>query len=109
MFPLEKYKYFTNGLDLVIAEQTFAGKKYRGVARCNPEDVFDYETGKKIAALTCNLKICEARKKYADIKLKNAKMNTDFFMNEEFKAKGYSSIAESELTEALRLLHQMNS
>ena len=47
MFPREKYKYFTNNKDLVIAEQTYAGKKYRGKAHLGHGDEFDLEKGKK--------------------------------------------------------------
>lgn len=69
MFPIERYKYFTNNKNKVIAEQTFAGKKYRGVAILNNADKFDYETGKTIAAAKCDEKICRARYLYAKKKL----------------------------------------
>ena len=59
-FPLEKYKYYING-NKVIAVSTYAGRHVRGVAICNPNDEFDLETGKKLAALRCNQKVAEKR------------------------------------------------
>ena len=78
MFPLEKYKYFTNNKNIVIAEQTFAGKKYRGKAVCKNEDEFNFELGKQLAAAKCDLKICSARRKLAETRLKYA--NADLKM-----------------------------
>ena len=50
----------------VVAMSTFAGKTVVGVARCAPADVFDIETGKKIAAARCSVKIAEKRMKRAE-------------------------------------------
>ena len=61
MFPIEKYKFFTNNKDLVIAEQTYAGKKYRGKAVLGDGDEFDYESGQRLAAARCDEKICRQR------------------------------------------------
>ncbi len=56
----------------VVAMSTFAGKVITGVARCAPEDDFDVEVGKKIAAARCSVKIAEKRMKRAEICLKIA-------------------------------------
>ena len=61
MFPYEKYKYFTNNKDLVVAEQTYAGKKYRGKAVLGKGDTFDLEIGKQLAAARCDFTICSKR------------------------------------------------
>ena len=61
MFPYEKYRYFTNNTDLVVAEQTFAGKKYRGSAKLGESDSFNLEDGKNLAAARCDVKICHQR------------------------------------------------
>ena len=45
----------------VVAMSTFAGKAVSGVARCAPEDTFDIETGKKLAAARCAVKIAKKR------------------------------------------------
>ena len=66
-FPYDKYKYFVNG-NKIIAISTYAGKTVRGVATCHPEDNFDMETGKQLAAMRCDLKVREKRWKAANRK-----------------------------------------
>ena len=61
-YPLEKYRYYFNG-NRVIAVSTYGGKTVRGVAICHPEDSFNVELGKRLAAARCNEKI--AIKRYA--------------------------------------------
>ena len=60
MFPLEKYTYIVRG-NTIKALQTYAGRVYAGVAKCAPQDTFDFEKGKRLAAARCNLKIAKAR------------------------------------------------
>lgn len=60
MYPIEKYKFYTNG-SRVIAVSTYAGKTVRGVAVCHAGDKFSLETGKKLAALRCAEKIARKR------------------------------------------------
>lgn len=55
-----KYKFYYNGNE-VIAVSTFAGKTIKAKVKCNPEDVFDVEKGKQLAAARCNLKIAKKR------------------------------------------------
>ena len=50
----------------IVAMSTFAGKTVTGVAHCAPEDEFDIDTGKKIAAARCSVKIAEKRVKRAE-------------------------------------------
>lgn len=59
-FPLEKYRYYFAG-NKVIACSTYSGKTVRGVSICHPEDKFDVEIGKRLAAARCNEKIAEKR------------------------------------------------
>lgn len=60
-FPLEKYRYSSyklpDGKTKVIAESSYHGNRVRGYAICSPEDNFDLELGKKLAAMRCNEKI----------------------------------------------------
>ena len=65
-FPIEKYHfYIATKIDgtpyKVIATSTYCGRTIRGVAKCNPEDGFDMEKGKALAAARCNLKVAEKR------------------------------------------------
>jgi hypothetical protein len=75
-YSLDKYKfYFATKADgtpyQVVAVSTYAGRKVKGVAKCDPRDEFSIENGRKLAAARCNLKVAEKRakraeKKYAD-------------------------------------------
>ena len=52
-----KYRYYTNGENVVVAVASYAGRTIRGVAKCSDQDEFDLETGKKLAAARCAMKI----------------------------------------------------
>ena len=72
-YSLDKYKFFiakkTDGTPYqVVAVSTYAGRKVRGVAKCDPRDKFSIENGKKLAAARCNVKIAEKRFKRAEKK-----------------------------------------
>ena len=58
------YTYEVDG-NRVIAKSTFAKKEVKGVAICAPEDEFDLEYGKKLAAARCNLEVALKREKAA--------------------------------------------
>ena len=72
-FPLSKYRYYENG-NRVIAVSTYGGKTVRGVAICHPEDNFDLEIGKRIAAARCNEKVARKRLERASQKSTEAIM-----------------------------------
>ena len=59
-FPLSKYRFYQNG-NRIIAVSTYGGKTVRGVAICHPDDNFDLEIGKRIAAARCNEKVARKR------------------------------------------------
>lgn len=54
------YKYIVTK-NMVIAISTYAGRTVRGVAKCHPNDTFDEEFGKRLAAARCNEKIAIKR------------------------------------------------
>ena len=54
------YKYIETS-NKVIALSTYAGKTVRGIAKCHPNDTFDVEFGRKLAAARCNAKIAAKR------------------------------------------------
>ena len=57
-----QYKYHVDEeKGVVVALSTFAKRPVRGVARCDPKDTFDVETGKKLAGARCNVKVAEKR------------------------------------------------
>ena len=55
------YKYVVIPCEKVIAISTYAGRTVKGVAKCHPNDTFDVEFGKKLAAARCNEKIAYKR------------------------------------------------
>lgn len=62
-----KYRYYTNGKNVVVAVASYAGRTVRGVAKCSDQDEFNLETGKKLAAARCAMKIARERVKYTKI------------------------------------------
>ena len=72
MYPIEKYKFFNtttrNGSTKIIAVTTYAGKTVRGVAICHPEDKFDEQKGKEIAAARCAVRVAKKREAQAEKK-----------------------------------------
>lgn len=68
IFDTDKFKYIDHtlkdsGVREIIALAKYNGKTFRGYARCHPEDTFDFEIGKEIAARRCDLAIRRARLK----------------------------------------------
>lgn len=66
------YKYVVIPGEKVIAISTYAGRTVKGVAKCHPNDIFDIEFGKKLAAARCNEKISYKRLTRAVNKFKQA-------------------------------------
>lgn len=62
-----KYRYYTNGENVVVAVASYKGRTIRGVAKCSEQDEFDLETGKKLAAVRCAMKIAKERVKYTRV------------------------------------------
>lgn len=71
-YPLEKYHYYTyrraDGAMVVKAVSTYAGQNIFGKAVCHPNDKFDLEKGKELAAARCNKKVAEKRLRRAQKK-----------------------------------------
>ncbi len=113
-FPLEKYRYYTDG-NRVIAVSTYAGKTVRGVAVCHPDDTFDLELGKRIAAAKCNEKVAEKRLHraadkaiQAGIDVAIAKQHQDemsAYYNDAFSAYNEASLAYNQLINEIKAKH----
>ena len=75
-YPLEKYHYYTyrraDGAMVVKAVSTYAGVNIFGKAVCHPNDKFDLEKGKELAAARCNEKVAEKRLRRAQKKRNEA-------------------------------------
>ena len=84
----------------VIAYSTYAGQGVRGIAKCAPDDKFDIEFGKKLAAARCNVKVARKRLKRA---LERRDMAWEEFAQIEerlLKEEDYVDDANVALTEA---------
>lgn len=57
------YKFYF-GKKEVVCVSHFAGKEYKGRAKCSPLDTFDIEYGKRLAQARCDVKIAVARIKH---------------------------------------------
>ena len=69
---MNKYRFY-NSENKVIAVSTYAGKTVRGIAKCDPVDVFSIEDGKELAAARLDEKIAEKRFKRASRKFEEAR------------------------------------
>lgn len=76
------FSFYTNNKNLVVAETVSNGKQYKGVARCAPDDDFELEFGKKLAAARCELKIHKDRAK-EHLTEANARQETARFFRRE--------------------------
>lgn len=106
MYPIEKYKFYTNG-SRVIAVSTYAGKTVRGVAVCHTGDEFSLEKGKKLAALRCAEKIAKKRVARANRKAYEAYCaytDADVYFN---KMIDYRNDAYDELDEVIAAKNDM--
>ena len=87
-----EYKYkIDKEHKVVVALSSFAGKAVSGVARCAPEDAFNIEAGKKLAAARCNLKIAEKRMKYAEECSLAAASEAEYWANYQAKMESYEA------------------
>lgn len=68
----KRYKYVRDGGNTVIAISTYAGKTVKGIAKCNPNDNFSYDYGRKLAKARCDAKISKKRYDNANNKFKAA-------------------------------------
>ena len=106
MYPIEKYKFFTTG-NKVIAVSTYAGKTVRGVALCHPDDEFDLEFGKKLAAARCNAKIAKKRYMRSSKKFYEAYDEFEAARNKAIDMQNYNNDAWREFCEAQDYLYNL--
>lgn len=97
-----KYRCFTNGKGqrVVIAMSTYEGKVVRGIAKCDPDDEYVENDGKKLAAARCNEKIARKRKARATRLLKFSKEQLAEAQRYVEKMTHYYEDACAEATEA---------
>lgn len=102
------YKYIETP-NKVIALSTYAGKTVRGVAKCHPNDTFDVEFGRKLAAARCNAKIAAKRHNRASVQYDNAHDELMKATDNFGKSCDYFEDAVEQLKEAIAYLDEVRS
>ena len=101
------YKYVVIPGEKVIAISTYAGRTVKGVAKCHPNDEFDVEFGKKLAAARCNEKISHKRLIRALNKYREA-VDESITVNEKLsRMRDYALDASEAHDEAQRVLMEL--
>ena len=103
----DKYHlYYHEENQTIVCTTLYKGQMVRGVAKCNPDDEFDAELGKKLAYLRC-------KKKFARKKLKHAlRVERDAIIFEARakynldKACDFASDSEDQLLNAINELNE---
>lgn len=105
-YGLDKYKFYVSG-NKVVAVSSYAGRTVRGVAKCDPRDTFDLETGKKLAAARCAHKIAEKRKARATIEYRKAAAAADEAVNRFNEMKQYFMDSVDQLDETIEEIKKL--
>lgn len=105
-YPIDKYKFYTAG-NKIIAVSTYAGRQVRGVAICHPDDNFNLDTGKKIAAARCNYKIAAKRYTRATQKFSEAMEQLSKAQQHVDDMKAYMNDSYMAMNEAAQAHDQM--
>lgn len=74
------YRVFTNNTNLVKVGCSYAGKMYYGIAKCAPEDTFDYDFGYRLAKARCDYAICTVKMKCSQEKLDMYRYYAEMFL-----------------------------
>ena len=104
-FPISKYKASVKD-NKVYVESTYAGKKVEAHASCAPSDNFDFDTGLKLAALRCNVKVARKRMLRAQAKAKEAQETMMIVLHDFRDALKYQVDTSKEYSEALKELSE---
>lgn len=108
-FKNPTFEFHTDGHSKVIAVSSFAGQTVRGVAKCAPNDEFDLEYGKRLAAARCVAKIASKRVKRAEGKVNAAFDAVNSAIAHLYDMLGYSASAEANMTSAMAELTKVSS
>ena len=112
-YSLDKYKFYQfknqNGGTTISAVSTYAGRTVKGYAKCRPEDNFDVEKGKELAAARCNLKVAEKRLNNASNKYMKASRAADEAIRYFEKMKQYYIDSVDQVDEAAAELRELIS
>lgn len=93
--------YLDKNTKTVICTTTYKNESIRGVAKCNPEDVFDVDIGKVLAYSRCKQKLAKKKLQHARKVYGNALRDEDKARRNLLKA--FSFVHDSE-----EYLHESN-
>ena len=69
----DKYHFYHNAAtNTIVCTTTYKTHTIRGVAKCDPDDNFDLETGKRLAYLRCRLKYAQKKAKRSLVAYRDA-------------------------------------
>lgn len=108
-FKNPTFEFHTDGHSKVIAVSSFAGQTVRGVAKCAPNDEFDLEYGKRLAAARCVAKIANKRMNRAEDKVNEAVEAVSTAIGHLYDMLCYSASAEANMTNAMVELAKVGS
>ena len=106
----EKYRFYHNFEDNTVVCITFyKGRTIRGIAKCDPEDDFDLEAGKKLAYLRCRQKFVARKCKRAHKVCDDAFVTVAQAQNNLYKALEFAEDVEIQLENINRELADFES
>jgi hypothetical protein len=107
-FPIDRYKFYVVPEHrMVVAVSTFAGKTYRGIAKCDPGDTWDEDYGKRLAAARCSVKIATKRIQYAEARGEDSRQWANEAVNYYIKDLAYMRESEDVLNKAIKALGEV--
>lgn len=104
MYDINKYRYYSDGENKIVAVTTYAGKTVRGVAKCDPRDTFDMEKGKALAAARCSVRVADRRHKRAAREFLKALHNLELAQNRVDQMREYVRDSFDQLTDEMNNL-----
>lgn len=100
---MARYRFYGTG-NKIICISTFAKKDVKGVAKCSPNDDFDFGVGRKLAKLRCDKKVAKKRLAKAKDRLAMEKILFDMAKKYYADAQIYFDKATHDYVEACQLL-----
>lgn len=106
-YPLEKYRFVINeDKQQIIAITNDAGETIKASASCSPNDTFDVNYGKQLAAVRANYKVALRRKKRAEKAVYAAQQEVIAAMARLESARAFEKDAGATLNNAITAFDQ---
>ena len=99
-----KYKFYVFD-NKMICLSTFRGKTIRGIAKCDPEDTFNEDKGRKLSQLRCKRKVLTKRVKFAQNAYYAAQRAVEEAYKKLYAAEEKLDMEETELKDVLERLN----